>query len=102
MINTPLFARRPGNRAVESLNFRTADRILPALGLDVHLLKTEAIKRDDPVDATVARAPDSQEIGTTSAVTHLMEQIQDDRLEVLRRDLREQVEQFGDDPLSQF
>ena len=40
----------PCKRAVERLDLGSADRVLPALGLDVDLLEAEAVERDEGVD----------------------------------------------------
>ena len=46
--------------------------------------------------------PDTLEVFTTRAVAHSVEKIEDDRLEILRGDLREHLEEFCRDDLSQF
>src|SRR3989442_7560553 len=58
--------------AVESLDDFTPYRTLPSLGLDKHLLQTQPIERDDPVDATVAGPSDVLKISAASSVTHGM------------------------------
>ncbi len=43
----------------EGLDFRTADGVSPSLCLDIDLLETESVERDDAVDAAVScRAPE--------------------------------------------
>ena len=86
----------PGYRSEEGLNLWATDRILPALGLNVDLLKAKAVQGDDAIDPSVARAPNSHEIRPTRAVSHLVQQVKDDRFEVLRgADAARKLDQYA-------
>jgi hypothetical protein len=55
------------------------------VGLDVHLLQSKSVERDD---AAVARAADALQVRSARTVTHLVQQIEDDGLERGERNLR--------------
>lgn len=54
--------------AHEALDLGAPDDVLPAFGLDVDLLEAEAIEGDDTVDAAVAGATDTLQIGAAGPV----------------------------------
>jgi hypothetical protein len=70
------------------------DDLLPTLGLNVDLLETQLVQRDNAIDAAVARTPDALQVGAARAVTHAMEQVQNDGLEERRRDLSQNVKEL--------
>jgi hypothetical protein len=92
----------PSESSVERLDNGTPNRILPALGLNIYFLEAETIQRNHAVDTSISGTTDSQEIGATRAVTHLVKKVEHNRLKVFRWDLRKHVQEFGGDGLPQL
>ena len=78
-----LYATDLADGSEEGLDFWAPNRVLPTLGLDVHFFKTKAVKGNDSVDSPVARAAHAHEICPARAISHLVQQVEDDRFEVL-------------------
>ncbi|HEX9820232.1 MAG TPA: hypothetical protein VGD07_11560 [Methylomirabilota bacterium] len=78
-----------GERAEERLDFRSPDRPLPSLGLDVDFLKAQAVQIDHTVDATVAYSPKPLGVFRPGAVTKLLQQFQHQLLEEGWRSLQD-------------
>jgi len=77
----------PGECSIERLQFRPANRVLPALGLNVNLFQPQFIERDNAVDAGITGTADTLQIITTGAVTQAMKHIQHDHFEAVGADL---------------
>lgn len=73
-----------GEGTVEALHIWSPDDALPALGLNVHLLQAELVERDHPVDAAISDAANPLQVVAIDSVTHSVEQVENDGLEVLR------------------
>src|SRR5438046_2928013 len=58
-----------GKRAVERLYLRPANGSLPSLRLNENPLKTEPVKRDDTVNASIPRAPHALKVTFARAVS---------------------------------
>ena len=76
------------------MHIRSADGVLPAFGLDVHLLEAKSIERDDPVDTFVTYTTDAQQVRAAGAVAHCVQQIENEILEESRTGVEDCIQHF--------
>src|SRR5438270_13873373 len=68
-------------RAHECLNFRCSDLVFPFLGLDIDLLESKPIERDNAVDSVVTAATNSSKSLSARTVAHRVKQIEHENFE---------------------
>ncbi|MNF00274.1 hypothetical protein D3C80_1990780 [compost metagenome] len=87
----PALGLLPRERTIKSLQFRTAHRALPALGLHVNLFQSQLVERDNAVDAGITRAAHTLQIVAAGAVPQAMKHIEHDHFKAVRADLQQAI-----------